>query len=207
MVASAALGHYLEEAKIEELTRQWEAKGYQVIRDAPVGKFRADLVAKRDDETIIFEVKTSDSLAQSKEAISRLASLAAEYPRTSFRLVVANPPQQKTFEIENLDQILLGYFAHEALPDELDRLSTHTSVESVTNVDVRDVQIHPGKIRVIGDGIIVVRLQYGSDSNLENDEGELVYDSFPFKFDATLDASLALLEMNQLEIDTSSHDA
>ena len=77
----------------------------------------------------------------------------------------------------------------------------------VMYMDVRDVQIHPGKIRVIGDGIIVVRLQYGSDSNLENDEGELVYDSFPFKFDATLDASLALLEMNQLEIDTSSHDA
>jgi hypothetical protein len=204
MVASAQLIHYLEEAKIEELTRQWEAKGYQVLREAPVGDFRADLVATRGDETIIFEVETADSLAQNKELVSRLASLAAQHPKTSFRLVVANPPQQKTFRIENLDNILFDYFAREALPVELDRLSTHTSVEGITEVDVLDVQIQPGKMRVSGDGVMEVRLQHGSGGDVQHDMGLVTYDSFPFRFDVTLDANLSLVEMNQLEIDTSS---
>jgi len=204
MVASTPLTRYLEESKIEELTRQWEGRGYQVLRDASIGQFHADLVAKRGDETIIFEVETAESLVRNKELVSRLASLAAQHPKTSFRLVVANPPQQKTFEIENLDNILLDYFARQGLPVELDRLSTHTSVEDITDVEVLDVQIQPGKIRVSGDGVIEVRLQHGSDGDVQHDMGLVTYDSFPFRFDATLDANLSLVEMNQLEIDTSS---
>jgi hypothetical protein len=66
------------------------------------------------------------------------------------------------------------------------------------------VQIQHGKIRVLGDGVINVRLQYGSDSDVESDNGLVIYDAFPFKFDMALDANLDLVEMNQLEIDAAS---
>ncbi len=127
---SESLTRYLEKAKIEELEREWKAKGYQVFREELVGDLKADLVAKRNGETVVLEVKTASSLARYRDIIGQLARAAAEQPDTTFHLVITNPPRSKSIEVEGLADRLINHLAHE-LPNELDVLSTHTLVESI----------------------------------------------------------------------------
>ena len=205
MGTSPSLSRYLEEAKIEELRDIWAAKGYNISRaESFADNLTADFVARRGEETIIIEVKTATSLVQARETVRQLARWAAEKPNTSFHLVIANPPRHKSIEIEGLDDTLSNYLINKKLPSELDELSTHTLVESINDIEIQDIQIQPGEIRALGSGIVQVRLQYGSDGDLRGDEGLATYDAFPFKFDLTLDANLKPLEINHLEIDTSS---
>jgi hypothetical protein len=210
-VISEPLVSYLEEARIEDLQREWEAKGYQVSREATIGGFRADLVAKRNGETVVFEVKTAKSLAQYRDVVSQLARVAAEQPNTTFHLVVANPPKQKTIEIENLPDILLHHLK-DKLPGELDGLAPDPfpeslpSVDSVEDVEISDIRIHSQEIQVLGDGIVRVSWLYCTNGviGLEGKGNLLVaVDTFPFEFDVLLDPSLALQAVNRLVVDTS----
>ncbi len=210
-VLSEPLVQYLEESKLEELQREWEEKGYQVSREGTVGGLRADLVAKRNGETVVFEVKTASSLAQSRDAISQLARVAAEQPNTTFHLVVANPPRQKTIEIENLPDILLDALK-DKLPSELDGLAPNPfpeslpSIDSVNDTEISDIRIRSQRIQVLGDGIVRVSWRYPTDSvkGLEG-KGDLLIavDTFLFEFDVLLDHSLALQAVNCLKVDTS----
>jgi hypothetical protein len=208
---SEPLVRYLEEARIEELQREWETKGYQVSRGADVGGFRADLVAKRNGETVVFEVKTASSLAQYRDAVSQLARVAAEQPDTTFHLVIANPPRQKTIEIESLPDILLQAL-REKLPGELEGLAPDPfpeslpSIDSVEDIEISDIRVRSQEIEVIGDGVVQVQWlhhpnipEFGRHKNLL-----LAIDTFPFEFDLLLDPSLELLQVNQLRVDTSA---
>lgn len=210
-VISEPMVRYLEEARIEELQREWEAKGYRVSREATIGGLRADLVAKRNGETVVFEVKTASSLAQSRDVVNQLARIAAEQPNTTFHLVVANPPKQKTIEIESLSDILLHHLK-DKLPGELDGLApdpfpeSFPFVESVGEVEISDIRIRFKEIQVLGDGIVRVSWRYRTNgvTGLEGKGNLLVaVDTFPFEFDVTLDPSLALQVVNRLEVDTS----
>ncbi len=204
MARPADVSRYLEEAKIEELSREWEAKGYKVITHGKIGNFTADLIAKRGAEKIVFEVTTAKSLSKNREAVERLLRAVAETGNAAFRLVVVNPPVEKSIEIEGLEAILFQYIENN-LHDTLNELSTHTLVEMINDVEVTALEIEPGEIRATGTGIMEVRLQFGSDSDVESDDGLLYHDSIPFNFDVSLDADdLSIVKVHRLDIDKSS---
>ena len=82
-----------ERRKLAALAREYRRKGYEVAMEVPFagGKFRADLVAKKDGVTIVTEVKTSESLHLQKDAVAQLAADVAKIPGARLDLVLTNP--------------------------------------------------------------------------------------------------------------------
>lgn len=87
-----------EARKIAQLAREYKAKGYEVFAELhgyeppnQIRGFRPDLIAKRGDETIIIEVKTSESIKEAKDALTEFSRYAREVPGLRFELVVTNP--------------------------------------------------------------------------------------------------------------------
>jgi|GEM_PF-4795661 len=82
-----------EHRRVLQLAREYRSKGYQVACEEvlPYSDLRADLIARKDDEVIVIEVKTSASLASAKNDVVRLASQVAKIPGARFDLVLTNP--------------------------------------------------------------------------------------------------------------------
>lgn len=96
-----------ERKKIAELAREYSARGYQVFADIPnyespasIDAIKPDLIVKKGDEIIIIEVKTSDSLKMSKDAIAHLARYAKKVPGVRFDLVITNPKPQSSIQVK-----------------------------------------------------------------------------------------------------------
>lgn len=97
-----------ERKKIAELAREYVARGYHVFADVLNYKspnliegLKPDLVAKKGDEMIIIEVKTSDSMKKSKDTIACLAQYAKKIPGARFDLVVTNPRPQSSVQVKS----------------------------------------------------------------------------------------------------------
>ncbi len=87
----------LEKRRISEVARDYRKRGYDVIveprkNDLPdfLEKFRPDMIARNDSETVVIEVKTHDSLSKSKY-IDELAKILEDKPSWRFELIVTNP--------------------------------------------------------------------------------------------------------------------
>ena len=204
MATTEALTRYLEEAKIEELAADWEARGYKVTRRARLGDVEADLVAERGDERIIVEVVTGGTLARNRERTQALSQWVAQHPNTSFRMVAANPPRSRRIRVKDLSDIILDHLISSDTLPELDVLASHVAVDAVDGVEVLLVEIESGEIRIAGEAFVGVRLQYGSDADVSSDDGLVSEESFPMDFDVVVDCELHLLRVNSLRVDTSS---
>lgn len=96
-----------EREKIAALAREYMARGYDVLADipiyespAPIEGIRPDLVAKKGDEILIVEVKTSESLKKNKDIIAKLARYAKDIPGARLDLVVTNPKPQSSVQVK-----------------------------------------------------------------------------------------------------------
>ena len=78
-----------------------------------------------------------------------------------------------------VDQHLLKKVISETIV-ELDELATHHLVEEVNVDSVVVVDIGPTDLTLEIDGNVGVELQYGSSSDVRNDIGAVMSDSFPF---------------------------
>src|SRR4051812_15206979 len=125
---------YLEADKIEELADDLSRDGYHVEREANVADQQFDLVARRNGELVVYEVKARSRLKQSVDELARLRAAAREGGVTSYRLVVVNPPRETQVAIEGLDAALLEYFLEE-LPTEVDQISYKTRAKHVKIFD------------------------------------------------------------------------
>ena len=107
-----SLSENLEKRKVAQLAKKYSAKGYEVFVNLPNYKspqrilgFMPDLIAKKGAETIIIEVKTSNSIRGNEDIIEQLSRYAKEIPGTNFDLVITNPrPSTSThLKIEALE--------------------------------------------------------------------------------------------------------
>lgn len=208
------LQKHFEQAYIEDYSTSYEEKGYEIHLNYPLDdSVICDLAAKKEDELIVFEFKTGvlseGKLKQIKEVHKKVRSL----PNAKFKLVLVQLPKKKDIEIDSLEEevkekitdnnLIEEYLANETF-DELDKLSTHARVEEISDTEIESVSIKANEINITGSGSISVKLQYGSDSDMDCDNGWAGYDSFPFTFDLTLDHHLHVISLNSIEIDTAS---
>ncbi|MVT69468.1 hypothetical protein GPL21_30705 [Bradyrhizobium pachyrhizi] len=63
---------------------------------------------------------------------------------------------------------------------ELDELSTHTTVDDHYVSEVRVLNVDEEFINIVANGTVYVELQYGSSSDLRNDMGAVISDSYPY---------------------------
>ena len=75
------LKKYYHRAAVDQLCEQYKKRGYKVTIEERVGNYRIDMVARKDDVVIFFEVKTGDVRAETKTRIKQQASYLKEaYP-------------------------------------------------------------------------------------------------------------------------------
>jgi hypothetical protein len=189
---------YLESATQAEFEERLRSEGYSVQAEESHGGVQFDLVARKGAKSVAYEFKAGRSPKSGRESIERLQRAANE-AGFEFHIVVVNPPPRVSIEIENLASQLREHM-NESFPDELESLSTHTSISGVCDLDISDIRVGKGEIRVAGVGTVDVELQYGSGS----DEDPASGNAFPFRFKAVLSANGELSRVEELKVDTSS---
>ena len=196
--------HWLR-AAIEETAAKYTAQGYEVAKDAFIENMRTDLIARKDNELIVLEFKLGNWSDQRNNEVRQIRNVVTHRLGGKFNLVVVTPPQEKDIEIEGIENILYNHFLNDL--GVLDELSTHTYIEEVSHVTITSITIDHQHMQVQGTGVVSVELNFGSDSDRVRDEGETSYDSFSFDFSIMLDKDLNLLEVEQLQVDTSNYYA
>lgn len=196
---------YLHSIAIDQLSDEYIEKGYEVIKEYQIGKFQVDLIAKNDKEIIVFEIKTSKLTLEKKKSIAEIGNYVRKHNNYRFLLVIATAPKNKELQIDGIELELFNSFI-EDVPNELDALSTHISIEEIIDVDIDEINISDKFIFVKGDGVVNIQLQFGSNGDQDRDDGFKTYDSYPFDFDITMEYNdgFKITEINSLNIDTSS---
>ncbi len=102
------LAQELEGQRIQEVAKEYSAKGYNVIIE-PQGNqlpdflshYRPDILARRHDETVIVEVKTRASLTKSPH-LAELARIVKQHPGFRFELIITSPTEETLFAEETI---------------------------------------------------------------------------------------------------------
>ena len=203
------LQKYLHDIAIEQIAEEYEQKGYSVSKEEKLGKYNVDLIARKNNETIVIEVKSGRMTPERKQQITEVGNYIRKHKNYKFLVVLATPPKEKKLEISDIEDLLTQNLS-EDFPSKLDQLSTHTRLEDVTDVDIDEISIDGSSIYVKGDGVVNVQLQYGSDGDQKSGDGSKSYDSFPFDFEIKLEPDaehrLRITARDSLEIDTSAYD-
>lgn len=201
------LQKYLHRIAIEQIVDEYRQKGYKVSEEERIGKYQADIVARKNDETIVIEVKSGKMTPKKKEAITGIGNYVRSQGNYKFFVVIATPSREKKLEIVNIENMLTQIMLEE-LPDELDELSTHTTLDEVSDIDLDEIIIDGKSIFVKGNGVVSVELQMGSDGDQKRGDGFKSNDNFPFDFNITLEYNdkneLHIIEIDTLKVDTSS---
>jgi len=198
------LRKYYYQAVIDQLKEEYKKKGYKVTTEERLANsdFLADMVARKGDAMIILEIKTGMINSVAKQQIREKSDvIKREYPDAKFRLIAVNYPDESAINIENIDEIITDFFLSNPIPSELDELSSHTTIDEVTDVLINNVDIVPGIISITCEGNIGANLDY------DNREDDASFDmSFPFKMRASLrmeDDRFVIEDVEALKIDTS----
>lgn len=198
----AVPARYLEAAKIEELQQQLETEGYRTHREADGPGARFDLIAAKGDRTTAIAVKARALLGQQTDRIRSLRERAHEEGYDEFRLVIVNPPKEKTIEIPGLEEQLFSYLLNDLpMPTNLDRLASRVAIEGIDQLEINSIEVLAREIEISGVGLLDVALEWGGG---EDKDGMTVYESFPFDFEATLDWDWKAREV-RMNVDTSSY--
>jgi len=190
---------YLESAKQAEVAEQLRQQGFVVEANSKIGDSEFDLVARKGPEGIAYEFKSGQSARTSRQALDRLQRVAKQ-AGLEFRIVVVTPPARVQVEVERLADDLQDYMINTSFPDALDSLSTHTRIGGVADIEISEIYVGNGNIRVAGTGSVEVELKYGSDS----DDVPSSSDAFPFSFQVVLSSDGRLHSVEELEVDTTS---
>ena len=185
-------------AAIEEVEDRYKNEGYIVEREKEIGSYKADLVAKRENELIAFEFKSAPWDKKKSSRVKQLRRYVVHQLGGKFNLVWASPPKEKHIEIKDFE-LKLHSALHNDFPDELDSLSSHTHIEDIYDIFISDIVIRDGKTKVKGSGIIEAELNCGAD-----DSEETFTDSYPFEFEVILNEKHEITDIVDLKIDTSS---
>ncbi|MDR0603114.1 MAG: hypothetical protein LBG80_02275 [Bacteroidales bacterium] len=199
---------YLHSMAIEQIAREYSEKGYTISIDQNLGKYKADLIAKKENETIVIEVKSGKMTPEKKKAIKQLGDYVQKQGNYRFLVAIATPPKEKKLAIENIEELLFDYVLSN-MPDELDELSTHTHIEEISDVDIDEIELSGNLNFVKGSGVVSVELQFGSDGDQDRNTGLKTSDKFPFVFELTLEnkqEKLQIVDVKKFEVDTSSYD-
>ena len=93
MMADATNSEYLLAHKVAQ---DYRSKGYEVSRDVPLDflpGFRADLIARKDGDTVVVEVKGRSALSANPK-IRELATILETKPGWSFELLLVGEPER-----------------------------------------------------------------------------------------------------------------
>ncbi|XWN38591.1 MAG: DNA/RNA nuclease SfsA [Balneola sp.] len=177
----------LEELALQQIAEEYQSKGYKISREVSLGKFRADLIAFKDKEKIIFEVKTTQMSSFDKKRLAEFTDYINTLENCTLRILIARPPKDKKIIIDGFEELLLNYLISN-MPHELDEISTHTIIDSISDLEIHELLLREKNVmRITGFGVIDVELQFGSGGDQRRGDGHIAFDSFPFDFNLEME--------------------
>ena len=192
------------EAAVEELTTKYAKQGYEVQRDAKIGLYPADLLMKKGEEIVVFEVKAGDWSIEKTKQVQTVRNEVVHHLGGKFNLVLASPPQEKLIEVEGIEAILLEALHND--PQELRKLSEYIAMEDVSEVLITEVAIEKNHIRAEGLGTVSVKFCWESNADNRSEGNATTVESFPFEFEILLGGDLHVIEVSRLKVDIESLD-
>ena len=193
---------YLELAYIEQLEKNYRKLNYKTYKNREIVKgITADFVAENDKETIFYEIKTESN--KKNDQINLIKNEINKLKNAKIKIVFLSKPDYKEIEIENIEMIIEQDMQIEGIPSELDVLSTHTFIDEIFDLTYSTIEIVPDNIKVTGDAMVSVDVQYGSYSDNSDSIGSFTH-SFPFSFTLELSGSLEVLDSSYV-YDTDSY--
>lgn len=196
------LRKYYHAAAAEQLRDEYRNQGYDVTLEERIGPYRLDMVARKCEETIFFEIKTGDVRAETKRRIKDLSEfIKKEYPKGKFLLIAVRYPEDDTIEIDGIEEKIFDYIVSNGTPSDLDELSTNTTIDDIQNVTINRIEISHEGIWIDCEGQVSVDLSYGSGKDEES-----FGMTFPFLLKGTLEYKgdeLKLEDVEEFRADTS----
>lgn len=194
------LRRHLADAAVEQLSADYQLRGYRVVGRNSGAESGADLVMARGEETIYFQVKSGSDSTEEKEQLKRVRRLVATQPNARFRLVLVRAPDQPSIEIQGFENLL-----YELCLDRMDdlavsELASRVMPREVTDVDFDLVEVTRDGIEVQGTALAEFEMEYGGSG----DDGVSTYDSYPLEFHLRLSHDLEVQEVQGLRTDVSS---
>lgn len=200
------LQKYYHQMAEDQIADDYRKQGYTVSTEYQLGKYRADLFVENGKEKVVIEVKTKRLNAQSQKRLSELAEYVKTLGDYKFRVAIVTPPKNRHIVVNGLEEAL-SLEMNSCIPDDIDVLATHSRIEDVSDIDIQTITVKGNKINCIGTGVLEANLQYGSDSDLSNDDGWDTVASFAFTFNVSLTVEgnrISKIDTNDIQVDTSN---
>ena len=196
---------YVEAAKIEQVVREFEARGYsvelEVAADDDPHAPRFDILAQRGADRVAVEVKVPGDTKSSADQMAWLRKLARAKGITEFQVVIAHPPQSVVAEVQGIEHSLAEYFRVH-WPTQFQNILPNATIDIVHEVTISEIHVGQEGTFVTGDGLLRIILPAPGNMIGANSNGSHLRESFPFHFALTLDGSRRIVKAD-LAIDTS----
>jgi hypothetical protein len=184
-----------QQAAADQLTKELVGMGYQVERDARLGDGRADLIARKGDTTVVYEIKTPGPGGEGwGESVIRLRE-AAIASGARFKIAFVRPPRRAEATVEGIEVVLLTALRADP-PFDRHKDEATVRIEDVLDVEIDAIAVRSDGVDVRGNATVSVSLRQG--------EADCGTDDLPFSFDVTLHRDGSLAAVRDLTVDLSS---
>lgn len=172
----------IEYTAMQKITKELERDGFSINKEYSI----FDLYAEKGDDKRIYEFKIGKNRIQKRQFIA----LQEEAKRLGAKLYIVylEIPRSKEVDFEGLDQIIYEDLLND-FPSEIDALSTHTTIESIEDIEIDSINISDSIVKLTGSGTINVHLQFGSRSDLKNNDAVEDVGSVDFFFKLSVDVA------------------
>ena len=172
----------IEYTAIQKITKELERDGFSINKEHSI----FDLYAEKGDDKRIYEFKIGKNRIRKRQFIA----LQEEAKRLGAKLYIVylEIPRSKEVDFEGLDQIIYEDLLND-FPSEIDALSTHTTIESIEDIEIDSINISDSIVKLTGSGTINVHLQFGSRSELKNNDAVEDVGSVDFFFKLSVDVA------------------
>lgn len=187
---------YMERIVRDQLVDDLTKKGYVVETEVALENFRVDILAKRDNETLIYEIKTSKD-SPSNDYLNQLREYIKLLPNHKLKIAIATPPAGSTIQIENFDVLVTDYFGRNPISS-VEGRATHVSYSSLDDVVFDKINVAvDGLLTVFGNAVLGLTYSYGSERDGEEGYGMTMKDSLAFGFRFELEGSESGLRIRE----------
>ena len=193
----------IEHSAVQKITKELIKDGFSVTDkyylQSDNKKVRFDLYAEKGSDRRIYELKIGKNKIQNKQYLA--LQDAAKSMEARLYIVYLEVPHSKEIEFDGLEQMIYEDLIND-LPSEIDCLSTHTTIDSIDNVEIDSINISTDTINVSGSGTININLQFGSNMDLKHGDGIEEGDSMDFHFRLTIDSNKKQITKHYYKIDS-----
>lgn len=191
----------IEYTAIQKITRGLVNEGFTVKNEyssSADNGMLLDLYAEKGDDKRIYALKIGKNRIQKNQ----FEALQEEAKRLNAKLYIIylEVPRSNEIEFEALDQIIYEDLIND-FPSEIDRLSTHSTIEEVSDIEIDSINISNGIAKLTGSGRMYIHLQFGSRADLRNGDAAEDACSADFFFKLSVDISSNKIVKHYYKID------